>query len=159
MRGHRTLAALSAALIVTLGVLVWARPPLPEDSADPSLALRARTVVPDHVLATLRQACFDCHSTETKWPWYARLPGAASLIARDVREGRAQLDWSQWQAYSRFDRAELLDKACALATRRVMPPWQYRLLHPDGRISPRQVTELCNWSQDESARLAKEGSE
>jgi hypothetical protein len=109
-------------------------------------------------MATLRHACFDCHSTETRWPWYARLPLAANLVARDVREGRAQLDWSQWNAYNRFDRAELLDKACALATRQVMPPWQYRLMHPDARLSPRQLEELCGWSREESARLTQEGS-
>jgi hypothetical protein len=146
------------ALVVALGIAVWVRPALPAAAADPSLALRARTAVPEHVMAVLRESCFDCHSAETRWPWYARLPVAAHLIVRDVREGRAQLDWSQWQAYNRFDRAELLDKACELATRRVMPPWQYRLLHPAARLSPQDLAELCGWSRDESTRLTREGS-
>ena len=158
MRARRMLAASGLGLLVTMAAAVWAGPVLPQDPADPLLALRARTPVAPNVMASLRRACFDCHSIETRWPWYARLPVAGHLIARDVREGRAQLDWSRWQSYSRFDRAELLDKVCELATRRVMPPWQYRLLHADARLSSRESGDLCDWTRRESARLTEEGS-
>jgi hypothetical protein len=158
MRPRQTLAASGLALLVATGAAVWARPILPTDAADPSLALRARTAVPPRVMATLRRACFDCHSTDTRWPWYARLPVAGHVVVRDVREGRAQLDWSRWEAFNRFDRAELLDKVCELATRRVMPPWPYRLLHPDARLSAHELRELCDWSRHESARLIERGS-
>ena len=136
MSARRMLAGSGVGLLVTIAAAVWARPALPQDAADPSLALRARTAVAPSVMATLRRACFDCHSTDTRWPWYARLPVAGHLVARDVREGRAQLDWSRWESYNRFDRAELLDKVCELATRRVMPPWQYRHRRLRSRCSP-----------------------
>jgi hypothetical protein len=141
-----------------MGLAAWARPVLPDEPTDLSLALSARSAVPARVTATLRRACFDCHSNETRWPWYARLPVASHLIARDVREGRAQLDWSAWGAYNRFDRAELLDKACERASRGAMPPWQYRLLHPDARLSTPEVDEFCAWSRREADRLAQGGS-
>ena len=157
MRG-RILAASGLCLGVAMGVATWARPVIPDEPADPSLALAARHVVPAQVAATLRRACFDCHSNETRWPWYARLPVAIHLMAHDVREGRAQLDWSMWGAYSRFDRAELLDKACARASQRLMPPWQYRLLHPEAGLSAQDVGDLCAWSRREAARLAQGGS-
>ena len=158
MRARRMLAIVGLGLIAAMGAALWARPALPEEASDPSLALHSRTAVPPRVMATLRSACFDCHSNETRWPWYARLPVAAHLIVRDVREGRAQLDWSRWQSYNRFDRAELLDKVCELATKGVMPPWQYRLVHSDARLSPRESGELCDWARRESARLTEGGS-
>ena len=158
MRAGRTLAASGLGLAVAMGVAVWARPVIPDEPTDPSLALVARNAVPAHVTATLRRACFDCHSNETRWPWYARLPVAVHLMVHDVREGRAQLDWSVWESYSRFDRAELLDKACERASRRLMPPWQYRMLHPEARLSTHDVEELCGWSRREAARLAQGGS-
>ena len=158
MRARRMLAASGVGLLAAMGVAVWARPVLPDERADPSLALSARNAVPEQVTSMLRRACFDCHSNETRWPWYARLPVAAHLIASDVREGRAQLDWSLWESYNRFARAELLDKACERMSQGMMPPWQYRLLHPAARLSARDVDELCAWSRREADRLVREGS-
>jgi hypothetical protein len=158
VRAGRKLAASGLGLVVVMGVAAWARPVIPDEPTDPALALATTSAVPAHVTATLRRACFDCHSNETRWPWYARLPGAIHLMAHDVREGRAQLDWSVWAAYNRFDRAELLDKACERASQRLMPPWQYRMLHPEARLSSPEVDELCVWSRREAARLAQGGS-
>jgi hypothetical protein len=109
-------------------------------------------------MATLRRACFDCHSNETRWPWYSQLPLAAHLLARDVREGRAQLDWSRWEEYNRYDRAELLDKVCERASSGAMPPWQYRLVHRDAWLRAADVRELCEWARTESTRLVQGGS-
>jgi hypothetical protein len=138
-----------------MGIAAWAHPADLVGPADPSLALGTRTAVPDHVTSMLRRACFDCHSSETRWPWYARLPIAAHLIAHDVREGRAQLDWSLWEAYNRFDRAELLDKACDRARGRLMPPWPYRLPHSEAQLSAQDVDAFCEWSHREGARLVE----
>ena len=145
-------------VILAIGVAASPRPAVPPLPADPALALSARTAVPPPVMATLRRACFDCHSSETRWPWYAPLPPASYLLARDVREGRAQLDWSHWEEYNRFDRAELLDKVCERASSGVMPPWPYRLAHRNASLQERDLRELCAWTRGESARLAQGGS-
>ena len=43
------------------------------------------------------RACFDCHSNETEWPVYSRIAPVSWLVARDVQEGRAVLNFSEWQ--------------------------------------------------------------
>ena len=123
-----------------------------------SVSLNARTRVSAPVLPTLRRACFDCHSDETRWPWYAALPVASHLIERDVMQGRRQLNLSRWTQYNAFARAEMLDKICQLASRGEMPPWPYRMLHSEARLSADDVTALCTWSQHEATRLVQEGS-
>jgi len=52
------------------------------------------------VKSTLRRACYDCHSNETEWPWYSRIAPISWLLAWDVREGRAELNFSTWSQYS-----------------------------------------------------------
>jgi hypothetical protein len=121
---------------------------------DPAIGLSAHAVVPAPVMATLRGACYDCHSDEPRRPWYASLPVAAWLIERDITEGRGQLNFSRWTQYNRFDRADLLDKACQKAKSREMPLWQYRLLHADARLSDVDIAALCAWTEREAARLA-----
>jgi hypothetical protein len=125
----------------------------PAIAADPSLGLSAHAVVPAAVMSTLREACFDCHSDEPRRPWYSTLPVAAWLVERDISEGRGQLNFSRWTQYNRFDRADLLDKACDKATKRDMPLWQYRLLHRDARLSDTDIAVLCAWTHGEAARL------
>jgi hypothetical protein len=123
--------------------------------ADPSTVFNLRPAVPDPVRLMLRRACFDCHSEATRWPWYAALPLASHVIERDVTEARGQLNLSHWIDYNAFDRADMLDQMCDLASRRKMPPWQYRLMHPGARLSATEVSALCTWSRDEAARLTK----
>jgi hypothetical protein len=154
MRLRRLMVA--ALVLVAIGSAARALPHQERAGADPSTVFNLRPAVPDPVLSTLRRACFDCHSEATRWPWYATLPLASHVIERDVTEARGQLNLSRWIDYNPFDRADLLDKMCELASRRKMPPWQYRLMHPGARLSAPEVSALCAWSHDEAARLTQE---
>jgi len=120
--------------------------------------LNARTTAPAHVMSVLRRACYDCHSYETRWPWYAQIPIASHLIESDVRDARGQLNWSQWPMYNAFDQADLLDKTCELASAGKMPPRRYRIVHPDARLTASEIAALCEWTQHEAARLTQGGS-
>jgi len=80
--------------------------------------------------AMVVDACFDCHSNRTHWPWYTNIAPASWLVQRDVDNGRARLNFSEWdRSQRRADRAaEVVDEGR-------MPPIQYRLLHPGARLS------------------------
>ncbi len=152
MRPYRVL--LTGLLILTIELAAARSRSIPQTVAsDPAAAIDRTTDVPAAVLSTLHRACFDCHSNDTRWPWYASVPVAAWLVGRDVRDGRGQLNFSRWTEYNAFDRADLLDKACEFAAKRVMPPWQYRVVHNEARLDAADVAALCGWSRQESARL------
>jgi hypothetical protein len=68
--------------------------------------LGARSSVPAEVDAILRTSCLDCHSNETRWPWYATLFPASVLLKRDVAAARGQMNFSEWEGYNVFDRAD-----------------------------------------------------
>src|SRR5271167_2263090 len=51
---------------------------------------------PDPVARALVASCYDCHSYETKWPWYSRVAPVSWLIASDVNKGRNHLNLSDW---------------------------------------------------------------
>jgi hypothetical protein len=113
--------------------------------------------VPQPVLAVVRRACYDCHSSETRWPWYSRVAPMSWLVVSDVKGARKQLNFSRWGRYNAFDRADLLDKMCDQISKHHMPLWQYRLVHADARLSDADVAVVCAWTKDESARLTQEG--
>ena len=148
-------ALLAAFAVLALASVARSRPrPAEHDESAPALNVLAP--VPATAMSALRRACFDCHSRDTRWPWYASLPIASRIIERDVTTARRQLDLSRWTEYNRFDRADLLDKICQLASTRTMPPWPYRVMHAEARLSTNDVAALCAWSQDEATHLIQE---
>jgi mono/diheme cytochrome c family protein len=76
------------------------------------------------------RACYDCHSNQTVWPWYAHIAPISWLIQSDVDEGRKKLNFSVW------DRPQRKAHESGKAVRKgEMPPWYYTALHPQARLS------------------------
>jgi Haem-binding domain len=83
-------------------------------------------------------ACFDCHSNLTTWPWYSDIAPVSWLTQGDVDSGRQTLNFSEWnrpQEASPGDLAEAIDGGG-------MPPWYYRLAHPNSRLSASERAAL-----------------
>ncbi len=81
-------------------------------------------------------ACYDCHSNETRWPLQSLVAPFSWMVARDVEQGRAALNFSTWDE----DDGEADDAAEAVADAS-MPPRRYLLVHPDAALddAERQV--------------------
>jgi hypothetical protein len=81
------------ALLVALVAIQF----VPVETSNPAVTADVPTSVA--VKAVLRRACHDCHSNETQWPWYSRIAPVSWLLARDVREGRAELKYRHGALY------------------------------------------------------------
>jgi Haem-binding domain len=107
---------------------------------------------PAPVAAAIRAACYDCHSYETKWPWYARVAPVSWLIASDVNDGREHLDLSDWPA-GPDSAARRLDRINEALDYREMPPKKYTLIHAGARLTEAQRKEIMDWTDAEAAKL------
>jgi len=76
-----------------------------------------------------RNACFDCHSNVTTWPWYSKIAPGSWLIYNDVQGGREHLNFSEW------NRPQEADDVVEAVQSGSMPPWYYKLMHPKARLS------------------------
>lgn len=132
-----------AALFISLLVIQL----VPMDRTNPP----AETEVPAsvEVRSILRRACYDCHSNETTWPWYSRIAPVSWLIARDVREGRKELNLSTWNRYTTTTQLKKLRKSWNEVAEGEMPPWMYLPLHPSARLSADDLAALQAWAQSE----------
>ena len=107
---------------------------------------------PAPVAAALRAACYDCHSSETKWPWYAHIAPVSWLIVSDTTEGREHLNFSEWPAEP--DRAaKKLDRVNEVLDYREMPPKKYTFIHADARLTETQRKEIMDWTEAAAAKL------
>lgn len=109
---------------------------------------------PPQIDVVLRRACYDCHSNETVWPWYSNVAPVSWLLARDVREGRRELNFSTWNAYDAKKKAKKLKESADEAAEGEMPPWFYVAAHRDAALSEIDVARLRAWTAEERSRLA-----
>jgi hypothetical protein len=154
-RALRTLLALLAVGFAVAQVV--RRPRLANPPREPARAIAAHVPVPPEVDRLLRRACFDCHSHETRWPLYARLAPVSWLVARDVRAGRSDLNFSDWSRDPEREPTpdQRLGGICHDVRRGIMPPRSYTLMHPAARLSSTDVERVCAWTAAARAALSR----
>jgi len=103
------------------------------------------------VVSVLRRACYDCHSNETVWPWYSRVAPVSWVIAHDVTEGRAELNFSTWDQLSTEKQAKAMKESWKEVAEGEMPTWYYVVLHPEARLSANDQSVLQAWSDSPAA--------
>ncbi|HUO05880.1 MAG TPA: heme-binding domain-containing protein [Candidatus Binataceae bacterium] len=102
---------------------------------------------PPAIKEMLSRACYDCHSNQTKWPWYSAIAPMSWWVYRDVERGRQPLNFSNWSDYAADPGTmnEKLDKMAKLLDSGAMPPWWYRELHPESRLTFSDRDAILRW--------------
>ena len=85
--------------------------------------------------ALAERACFDCHSNQTKWPWYANIAPVSWAISHEVQEGRQKINYSDWKPKKEDESVEVILKG-------KMPPTKYLLFHPEARLTQTETDAL-----------------
>lgn len=126
---------------------------------DESRNFKARLHVTPEVGAIISRSCYDCHSQQTRMPWYSRVAPMSWLLAEHVRDGRHAMDFSDWAAYDAEEQDLLLQNTCRVVKRGAMPIPSYLYMHRDAKLSDRDVQTLCDWTNSERQRLdAQQGA-
>jgi len=89
--------------------------------------------------ALVKEHCFQCHSNETNWTWYANIAPGSWLIAYDVIAGRNKFNFSDWN-----NNPGELDEMVGTIQEGEMPPIQYWLFHPNSRLNSQQKQDLID---------------
>jgi cytochrome c len=136
-----TVAALTVAAVVGLGFVHPFGNPRVEPAEGLGTLMRGAKM-PAEAKAVLVSKCADCHSSETRWPVYARVAPGSWLIERDIVEARKKMDLSRWEQMPVDQQDVLMAKIIEEAKSGDMPPVQYRLLHWDAQLSKTDVQAL-----------------
>lgn len=116
----------------------------------------AETKPSDAVAATLKTACYDCHSNQTEYPWYSNLAPASFFLADHVKDGKRHLNFSEWEAYSAKRKDHELDELIEEVEDGEMPLESYTLIHTKAKLNSSQTEALINWAK--VARLNYSGA-
>ncbi len=145
---------MNAPVRVGVGVLIAAlalAQLVPVERENP--AVEAEVPTTPEARALLVRACFDCHSNQVVWPWYSRVAPVSWLVAKDVREGRDELNYSTWSRYDAKKQRKLLKETLKEVDEGEMPLWIYLLGHPEARISTADRALIELWVAERLAAL------
>ncbi len=117
--------------VVALAVIIQLVPYGHSHSNPPGQRIAWDSARTEHLM---REACMDCHSNETRWPWYSKVAPVSWLVQNDVDEGRAQLNLSNGDPR--------VDDMVEAIREGWMPPWQYKPAHPAARLSEAEKRDL-----------------
>lgn len=99
------------------------------------------------VKAVLDVACWDCHSSETRWPGYSRIAPLSWWIGWHVSHGREYLNFTDWNALTEKQRAHIGHEIVEVVEEGEMPLKSYTWMHPPARLSAEQKQILVDWAK------------
>jgi mono/diheme cytochrome c family protein len=141
-------------LLLVLAFVAIQFVPYGRDHVNPPVAAEPTWDSPE-TRALAKQACFDCHSNETEWPAYSQVAPVSWFIQHDVAEGRAVLNFSEWQRPQ-----EEATEAAEEVLEGEMPLRTYQLMHAHARLSTadrdrlaRGLARTLGGSTDEARRV------
>ena len=113
-------------------------------------------LVSQDVAALLKKSCYDCHSNESVYPWYSHIAPSSWLVAKDIREGREELNFSNWNDYDMMEKLGLLDDISIQIGEGEMPMEIYLLMHPSSKLDDAQRQLIIEWAENAMDVVAEE---
>ena len=93
----------------------------------------------------LKTSCYDCHSNETKYPWYFNVAPVSWWLKNHINEGREELNFSLWTDYDAKKKDKKLEESIELINNGEMPMFSYTLAHQEAKLSATQQKALNNF--------------
>jgi len=102
--------------------------------------------VPQNIQALLKKSCYDCHSSNTNYPWYNKIQPISWFLEKHIKEGEKELNFSEFDSYSTRKQKSKLKSITSQVRDYKMPLKSYTLLHRNAKLSENEKKELIAWT-------------
>jgi hypothetical protein len=93
----------------------------------------------------IRNACYDCHSNETTYPWYTDVAPISWWIKGHVDHGREELNFSRWNTYNQERKSHKMEECAEKVEEKDMPLKSYTWLHPPAKLTDAERDKLVQF--------------
>ena len=114
---------------------------------NPKYDKKDEIVVDKDLKSIFKRACYDCHSNDTKWPWYSYVAPVSWSVYDHVKGGRAALNFSTWNSYNDEQKAKLKSKIYRTVFK-AMPLSEYVFIHKNATLSKDDIKKIRYWASD-----------
>jgi len=138
-------------VLVLLIAIQFVRIDQTNPSSDPKMDIAVVTTMPENVQSVLMRSCYDCHSNNTVYPWYANVAPVSWMLRNHIDEGREHMNFSLWGNYSEKDKQKMLEESVEEISKGNMPLKPYVLMHPQAKLSAEEKELVRQWFLGNSA--------
>jgi hypothetical protein len=135
-------------VLLILLLVAQAFRPAKNDSKEKSKDISNHYPVPDSVKTILAKACNDCHSNETRYPWYANIQPVAWWLSDHIKDGKRHLNFNEFDGYRIARQYKKLEECIEEVKEGEMPLSSYTLLHKDAVLTDAEKQTLFRWCDD-----------
>jgi cytochrome c553 len=134
-------------LLVAFVIAQFFGPEKNEGSLESIAAFTNETKPSDNVMVTLKTTCFDCHSNNTRYPWYNNITPVNYWLADHIKHGKGHLNFSEWENYSVKKKDHKLEEVIEMVEEKEMPLPSYTWTHGEAKLSDKQIEDLISWAK------------
>jgi len=134
------LAVLLILLISQLFRIDKTNPPV-----DPTQDFLTLTNAPQDITMMIKNACYDCHSNETEYPWYTNITPVNFWIKGHINGARGNVNYSEWGSYSDKKKAHKIEETIEVIEEGRMPAKSFVLMHSEAKFSETEYAKLITW--------------
>lgn len=102
--------------------------------------------IPDTVLNVFKNSCYDCHSNNTRYPWYANIQPIGWVLASHIKNGKENLNFSEFGTYSERKQANKLKSIKLSIKDGSMPLSSYTTMHTGAKLSIENKNLVNDWA-------------
>ena len=95
----------------------------------------------------IKNACYDCHSHETEYPWYTNIAPLSWWIKGHIENGRDNLNFSEWGALDEREQIHNLEECEDMIKKEWMPLGSYARMHKKAQLSEQDRKDILSWIQ------------
>ena len=102
--------------------------------------------MPVQIKAMFQTSCYDCHSNNTNYPWYANIQPMGWLLANHIKDGKAELNFNEFGSYSQRRQQSKLKSIVSQIKDDEMPLASYTMLHKNAKLTKEQKALIIDWA-------------
>ena len=121
--------------------------------SDPAKDFLTMVSAPDDIAYIIKTTCYDCHSNETKFPWYTNVAPVSWWVKDHIDHGREELNFSLWGDFPKRRQAHKMEECYEEVEERLMPLKSYTWAHSEARLTPEQRELLVNWFKEQESNM------
>ncbi len=153
----RTKVLLIMLVVILVIQLPFFTPAENATTEDQNIDISNRYEVPLSVQIALNDACYDCHSNNTKkYPWYYHIQPVSWWMNMHIRRAKSFVNFSEFAAYPKEKAIKKFDEINSVIGKRTMPLNSYLWMHEEARLSDKQYNYVAKWAADMREQLKKE---
>lgn len=130
--------------LAALIVIQFFRPEKNNGGYESVMAFEKETKPSAHLASVLKENCYDCHSNQTQYPWYAEIAPISFWLEDHIKHGKGDFNVSEWGTYSAKKKDHKLEEVIEMVEKGEMPLDSYTWLH--GNLSEDEKKLLLQWA-------------